>query len=197
MSRGTESEALFASYCAVNGLDCARIPEGRAPTPDYRLSVDGTDIFVEIEQIESTRGIDTAGVSTRTVGHHVRQKISEARKQVQASAHAGSPTMLLIYNKVDDPFQSFGTEPHDFIAAMYGEHTVEFVEGVVSRAYHGQRATLGEARNTSFSAVGHLRKTDDGGEITIYENVYAKFPLPYAAMPKCMRVIRVEVTNAT
>jgi hypothetical protein len=196
MSHDTESERLFASYCQTHGLDCARIAAGPKRTPDYRLSVAGVEIFVEIEQIESARGLNPNGVSSRTVGNHVRHKISEARKQIQVVAREGHPTILLIYNKVDEPFQSFGTEPHDFVAAMYGEHTVRLVDGRASGSYQGRNATLRSEKNTSFSAVGHLRRTKAGADVTIYENVYAKWPLPYASLPNCFEVVRVEVENA-
>jgi hypothetical protein len=196
MSRDTDSEKLFASFCEAHGLDFARIPVGPGKTTDFRVSVGGTDILVEIEQIESTKGIYPTGVSSRTVGSHVRSKIAEARKQVQAAAREGSPTVLLIYNNVDEPFQSFGTEPHDFIAAMYGEHTVRIVQGRVAGSYHGRNASL-RSKNTSFSAVGYLRRTAGGAEVKIYENAYAKNPLPFEALPGCIDVIRVEVPNAT
>lgn len=196
MSQDTESEKLFAAFCEAERLEFARIPAGPGRTTDFRISVGGTHILIEIEQIESTKGIDPTGVSSRTVGDHVRSKILDARKQVQAAAREGSPTILLIYNQVDEPFQSFGTEPHDFIAAMYGEHTVRIVEGRVAESYHGRNATL-RGKNTSFSAVGHLRRTESGAEIKIYENAYAKNPLPFPSLPDCIEVVRVEVPNAT
>ncbi|MDP3650679.1 MAG: hypothetical protein Q8R67_03250 [Rhodoferax sp.] len=196
MSRDTESELLFASYCRTYGLDFKRIAVGPKPTPDYRFSAGGVEVFVEIKQIESTRGLNPNGVSSRTVGNHVRSMISEARKQIQAAAREDHPSILLIYNKVDEPFQSFGTESHDFIAAMYGELTVRLVDGRASGSYQGRNAKLHPEKNTSFSAVGHLRRTEVGADVTIYENVYAKWPLPYASLPNCIEVVRVEVENA-
>jgi hypothetical protein len=197
MSCDNESEVLFASYCRTYGLDFKRIAAGPTPTPDYRLSAGEVDIFVEIKQIESIRGLNPNCISSRTVGNHVRSMISDARKQIQAAACEDHPTILLIYNKVDESFQSFGTESHDFIAAMYGELTVRLVDGHASGSYQGRNAKFHPEKNTSFSAVGHLRRTEIGADVTIYENVYAKWPLPYASLPNCIEVVRVEVESAT
>lgn len=59
------------------------------------------------------------------MGDHVRAKINEARKQVKVALNNRSPGILLIYNNLG-PREAFGTEQHDFIAAMYGGPTVVF-----------------------------------------------------------------------
>jgi hypothetical protein len=43
--------------------------------------------------------------------------------KVQYGAKQGIPSVLLVYNNLD-PLHLFGTEDHDFIAAMYGEYTL-------------------------------------------------------------------------
>lgn len=194
MSRETVSEKLFAAYCQANGLAAERIAAGTSRSTDFRLFIGGVDVFVEIKQIESTRGINPMGVFSRTIGDHVRRMISGARKQMQAAAGKGAPTILLIYNKADEHFQSFGTEPHDFVTAMYGELTVRFVDGHASDSYHGQNALL-RRKNTSFSAIGHLRRSAAGAKVKIYENVYARNPLPFDMLPTCIEVVRVEVSD--
>lgn len=196
MNARNESELLFEAFCRQHQLETQPVAVGPTPTPDYHLRFGSVVAFVEIKQIESEAGIDRGGVSRRTVGDHVRQRIDEARKQIQAASRAGFPTMLLIYNLVDEPLQIFGTERHDFLAAMYGEHTVRVVDSKASGSYFGKRSQLQAGKNTSFGAVGHLRRTAEGATVTLYENAYARQALPFEMLPSCFEVIRVEVENA-
>ena len=195
MTRKTESELLFEAFCAQNDLDCHRIPTGAEKTCDYMLSFGAVSVLVEIEQIESEKGFTPNGVSSRTVGAHVRHKISEARRQIKTARDANLPALLLIHNTVD-PLQAFGTETHDFICAMYGELTVSLVNGRVHDSYHGRNAKLRNDENTYFSGVGHLQRLSKGASVKVFENVFAERPLPFDAMPGCIEVVRVEVEHA-
>ncbi len=192
MTQQTESEALFEDFCAQHHLDWKPIPRGSGKTPDYELRFVNEVVHVEIEQIESQRGFNPGGVHTRTVGSHVRHKISEARGQLQAAAKVGLPAILLIHNTVD-PLQMFGTETHDFLCAMYGELTVRIANGQVRESFHGRNAKLRNDANTSFSGVGHLRRVATGAEVKIFENIYASNPLPFAKIPACIEIVRIEV----
>lgn len=193
----TKSEDLFEDFCRLNLLNWERVPAGTSRTPDYKLLFGPHQVAVEIKQIEGTMNLDCNGVSSRTVGSHVRQKITKARKQLQSSAHCGLPAILLVHNTVD-PHQMFGTEQHDFISAMYGEITVRISKsnGRVGRPYQGRNARLRHDANTSFSCVGHLRQLHHGATMTLYENVYAAHPLPFEEVPSCIEVIRIEVEHA-
>src|SRR5206468_2359430 len=62
-------------------------------------------------------------LSTRQTGAHVRSKISESKKQIQIGAKHGISSVLLIYNALDS-CHAFGTEAHDFRAAMHGDWTL-------------------------------------------------------------------------
>jgi hypothetical protein len=195
VSRKTASEALFEQFCTDQRVDWKRIPTGAEKTPDYELRVGGHSVLVEIEQIESLVGFEPDGVSSRTVGSHVRHKINAARGQVKVGAERELPTVLLIHNTID-PMQMFGTESHDFISAMYGELTVRLIEGKATGSFHGRNAKMRRDENVSFSAVGHLKRTDRGAEVTLFENVYARYPLPFEVLPLCMGVVRVEIEHA-
>ncbi len=192
MTRKTESEVLFETFCSANGLAWEPISPGPTKTADYRLRFGNAEVVFEIEQIESKKGFEPSGVSSRTIGAHVRHKISEARPQLRA---AQLPAVLLIHNTVD-PLQVFGTEPHDFICGMYGELTVRLTRDSPRESFHGRNAKLRHDTNTSFSGVGHLKRTQSGAEVTIYENVYAARPLPFEALPQCLGVVRVQVEHA-
>lgn len=195
VTRKTESEVLFEAFCNRHRLDWATVETGPTKTPDYRLKFGSATVVVEIKQIESEDGFETNGVSSRTVGDHVRRKIAEARKQLQAVSRIGTPTILLVYNSVD-PMQLFGTETRDFVCAMYGELTVRLKEGRLEDSFYGRNSSLRSNMNTSFSAVGHLRRCAGGSDVRIFENIYARHPLPFDKLSPYIEVVRVEVENA-
>jgi hypothetical protein len=195
VTRKTESELLFEGFCNQHRLDWEPIPTGSGKTPDYRLRFNDRTVLVEVEQIESQAGFNPGGVSSRTVGSHVRRKISEARRQLKAASEAGLPAILLIHNTVD-PWQAFGTEEHDFVCAMYGELTVRLVNRRSSGSFHGRNAKLRRDANVSFSGVGHLKRVADGAVVKVFENVYAAHSLPFDVLPPCIEVVRVEVEHA-
>ena len=90
--------------------------------------------------------------------------------------------------------QMYGTEQHDFLAAMYGEMTLVFdrKEGKAVEYYYGKNKALDWNKNTSFSAVGFLRKNNSGSEIILYENAYSpRFKLDYSKVPDCIEVKRI------
>jgi hypothetical protein len=191
----TYSERLFADFCKSNHIACEVIHTGPGKTVDFEICISGSQIAVEVEALESMSGWNPGGVHTRKPGVHVRRKIEEARKQVQAAADAGLPTILLIYNAVD-PMQLFGTEQHDFLAAMYGDLTWQLDAAGVNGLFHGRSSAFREKMNTSFSAVGHLCQTDSGANVHLYENAHARLRLPYSTFPKCIAFNRVQVESA-
>jgi len=192
-ARKTESELLFESFCGAHGLAVEPVQTGQDRSPDYRVLLANKPVYFEVKQIDSDESFSsTGGVSSRTVGAHVRQKIAESRKQLQPSARAGAPCVLLIYNNLDH-MQAFGTEPHDFLCAMYGEMTVRINDKAIEDSFYGRNAFLRQGHNTSFSAVGHLRRTAGGSTVCLYENAFARNPLDYASLPPCIEAIRVEV----
>jgi hypothetical protein len=124
----------------------------------------------------------------------MRSKISEARKQVQYGSKQGLPAIMLVYNNIDPVHQRFGTEDHDFICAMYGEFTVR-ITGETIDSFHGRNQSVAEAKNRSFSTLGRLSTSLVSGEmqVTLFENVFAKVPLPYDQLPRCFDVKRIEI----
>ena len=187
----TIGETLFEAFCNAHGITWDKIPTGETKTPDYLVTLNGQDVFFEIKQIDKDEEFNIAKGS-RTVGDHVRQRIAKARKQVQVGKKLGVPSVLLIYNNLD-PMQLFGTEQHDFLTAMYGELTVLLKDSRIIESFHGRNSLLRENHNTSFSAVGHLRRSTTVPTIRLYENVFAKNPLPAALVPSCFEYIQVEV----
>lgn len=189
------SEFLFEQFCDANRISWVKLPTGKIPTPDYRVSVNGDTINVEIKQIESTDcSAPLENAISHSVGVHVRQKIDGARKQLQASSKAGIPCILLIYNAVD-PMQLLGTEKHDFLAAMYGDMTLLIKNTVVADSFYGRNSKLRPKQNTSFSALGHLRNSHNGPTVRLFENSFARIPLNYESLPSCFEVVRIEIAD--
>ena len=202
----TKSESLFEVFLAANSLPFEKIKEEEnTHTPDYRVSVGGSDIIFEIKELEEDENfgvVKNAAFpqvknSSRTMGEHVRKRIESSRKQIQFGAKQGIPSILLIYNNIDQVFHDFGTEPLDFTAAMYGTYTILLnrENRTASDLFNGKDQMLQESKNTSFSAVGHL--CDRGGKttVTLYENVFAKVKVPYDELPACFDVRRIEVST--
>lgn len=108
---------------------------------------------------------------------------------LQQCARQAISSVLLIYNRVDPVFQTFGTESMDFVAAMYGAPTILVNPRTLdtSDLFHGKDQMLQQQKNTSFSAVGHL--CDRGGltTVTLFENVFAKITMPWDQLPPAFR----------
>ena len=191
----TEGEALFEAFCHLQGLSFDRVPVSTHRTPDYLVSLNDNLVYFEIKQIDEDESLRSDGVSSRTVGSHIRQKIDGARSQLQYASLQGRPGILLVYNHLDH-MQLFGTETHDFLAAMYGEMTIRLVARNVADSFHGRNSKLRPEHNSSFSAVGRLARTANGPSVQLFENVYARHPLDYESLPGCLEVVRVEIVDA-
>jgi len=189
----TAAEALFEAFCDAHGIAWEKVPTGKRKAPDSLITLNGRTVCFEVQQIDEDDDFQNAqGGCSRTVGDHVRQKIADSRKQIQVGAKMGVPSVLLIYNNLD-PLQLFGTEQQDFIAAMYGEYTVVLKASRIVESYQGRNSSLRENHNSSFSAVGHLRHSPAGPTVRLYENAFARNPLPAALVPPCFEYIHVEV----
>lgn len=192
MNEKTDSELIFEEFCQENGLSFQKIIEGSEPTPDYQIIIRGKTVFVEIKQIDEDINFSSS-VSTRVPGSHIREKINQARNQIRTVSHNGFPTILLVYNNLDR-MQLFGTEQHDFLAAMYGDYTFHISRktGLASEVFHGRNKAFREDKNSTFSAVGHLSTGLTGINVHIYENIHSKCPLDYDLLPPCIHFSRIQ-----
>ncbi len=188
----TVSEAIFTAFCKEHALDWRRVPAGAGKTPDFMVRMGRMPVAVEIKQIETAAGFNPHGVSSRKVGAEIRKRMDEARGQMQSAAKDGCPAVLLIHNKVDS-WQIFGTEPHDFIGAMYGDLKISILANRLGPLYREGNDRLRQDRNTSFSAVGHLLHYCSGIRVVLYENVHAAKPLPFEDVPACIEVVRMQL----
>lgn len=204
----TRSEDVFENFLTLNNVPFQRIEEVKekgSHRPDYLVKVGDFVLMVEVKELAEDEGFGVVkdpsmqdiSSHSRIVGDHVRQMIGRSRKQIQYGANQGIPSILLIYNKLDPVFQMFGTEDHDFIAAMSGETTIliDKVTRQTTEWFQGRKDQLQESKNTSFSAVGRL--SDRGGNLTVtlFENIYSKVVVPYDLLPSCFEVKRAEVSK--
>lgn len=193
MSTQTAGELTFERFCRTHQISCTKVLEGLESTPDYEVVINGVTVYVEVKDIEDDENF-RGPVKSRTVGSHVRAKIHEAKAQLQPVARAGARTLLLIYNALD-PYYSFGTEQHDFLAAMYGEFTVaiSLSSNRIVDSFQGRNKSLAEDKNTSFSAVGGIYAANGGVSVVIYENVFAKNRIDFSLLPACIDARRVTI----
>jgi len=195
MNPKTESELLFEAFCTHHGLRWEPIDTDTTSRPDYRLTVGDVPIAVEIKQLDELAGFNPGGVSSRTPGQHVRAAIKRARDQIKWAHQSNMPGLLILYN-ARDPWQMFGTEEHDFTTGMYGELTanVSVASGRRSAFFHGKNARLRADDNIWFSGVGHLVRHDSSSPtLTVYENVHAKYVLPFVQLAPYVNVKRIEI----
>lgn len=200
-STKTKSEEVFEDFLFRHQLAFEPIPATGSPRPDYLLTCGRVKIIFEVKELTADENFATEPfkVSTRIVGDHVRSKIAEAKKQVQWGTAQGIPSVLLIYNNLDTVFHMFGTEDHDFLCAMYGEYTLLLDKGTGERRghlFHGRNQSFAEQKNTSFSALGRLSPQRGDMKVALFENVFAKLPIPYAVLPPCFEILRVNIEAA-
>jgi len=194
MTVNTKAESIFEEFCTLNSISWEKIQEGEQPTPDYRVDLNGRTVLVEVKQIDEDDNFSNVSGS-RTVGSHIRRKIEQARKQAQVASNTATPFILLVYNNLDE-LQMFGTEQHDFVDAMYGERTLEFdtSTNAITDSFQGRNRSLRNDKNTSFSAVGGLYRSEKGPIIRIYENIFCKNnQLNLSLVPNCIEVNRIEL----
>jgi hypothetical protein len=195
----TTSEILFERFLSTNNIAFQPIATGLQNTPDYVVTVGGVELFFEVKEFAEDSNFVTEALHSRRVGQGIRKKVSDQRamKQIQSASKKGKPTVLLLYNNLD-PLQLHGTENHDFEHAMYGELTVVIdpINRAIVDSFHGKNKLFQEGKNTSFSALGRLRKrpfsADESLDVTLFENIHAKVPVDYDALPACFKVVRAE-----
>lgn len=188
----TTSELAFERFLNENNLTFEKIEEakeGGARRPDYLVQIGDIKLMFEI------KGLNFAG-GNRTIGDHVRRTINKSRGQVRYATEQGIPSILLVYNNLDQLFSS-GIEDHDFETAMYGERTLllDPSTGSITDAFHGQNQSMREAWNTEFGAIGRLTRGSERMIVTLFENVFAQIKIPYEKLPTCFDVIRLKISD--
>ena len=190
----TVSESVFEGFLDGHKLCFERIPTAESEArPDYIVIVNDKKLIFEVKEIASDENF-REGSSSREVGDHIRDKIAKARTQIGFGSDQGIPSILLIYNNLD-PMQMFGTEDHDFVHAMYGEHTIsiEKSSGKIIDSFWGRNESFTSGKKTYFSALARLKVFKTHSEVTLFENIYASVPVDFGSLPSCFQVKRFEI----
>ena len=194
MSRKTESESLFESFCDQNGIRREAIPtmaKQQEETPDYYIYIGQQKIVCEIKQIdpneeemEQQRIFEAGGlaVSGSTPGDRVRTKIAAGASQIRVRAKGRLPSILVVYNNV---LIADHANPYFILVAMYGleTHVLAVPEDRNISPYltdkkFGPKRKMSKEHNTSVSAVAVISTNLEGiATLRVYHNIYAEIPL--------------------
>ena len=74
----TKSEEVFEKFLNENNLDFSRIKVAESPRPDYVVEFGEFRIVFEVKELaeDSNFEVGQFTVSSRTVGNHIRKKIT-------------------------------------------------------------------------------------------------------------------------
>lgn len=190
MANKTTSELLIEQFCEINRINYKRIEPDGKEIPDYDFTIDNRKIVVEVKQmdpnpeeskkIEEFNTSETATIRTE-LGKRVRGKITDCRRKFRERTQGKHPSILVLYDNVK---YHKHTEPHDILAAMYGQpyFPVEYLKSNVriGNMKHGPKRKMTESTNNSISAIGVLKKKKDGNPtLTIFHNKYSDVQLDY------------------
>jgi hypothetical protein len=180
-------ELLFEQFCKDNSIPYYRIEEEEHRTPDYYVYFGNHQIIAEVKQTDQNerdkelrdqlRSLGTAS-GWEESGRRIRIKIDSAKKQLKFKQY---PTILVLYDNV--PIRSI--DANDIKTAMYGHETVrlsslENSEGIpveIEDVGFGSGRKFTQIHNTTFSAIALLYKFGDSLHLSIFHNIYAKYPI--------------------
>jgi hypothetical protein len=206
MTKKTESEILFETFCNQNDIGFEPIPtrsKEQEQTPDYDIYVGGQKVVVEVKQIDPNpeeivqeRLLESHRFVVRDVGPpgaRVRSKITAGASQIRIRAKSKYPSVLILYNNV--PI-SIHTDPYSIRVAMYGleTHVLGVPKEMDKSPYlidkkFGPKRKMTKDEKTYISAVAEMVKDVKGSpQLFIFHNVYAEIPL----MPEIFRSCKVR-----
>lgn len=188
--RSTPSEAMFQRFCQRHGIPCERVTPGAHPSPDFVIELVKVRIACEVKQIDPNdedlaelEQLRSRGSVARYVPNRMRGRLKQISRQLKASAQAGTPTLLVVYDNT--PFKQY-SDHTQVIEAMFGPETVTVSaplhhrgQTVVSKPYFGGNRGLGPSHNTSISAIAILSDgpASEAQTLRLYYNPYAAVPL--------------------
>lgn len=191
MSKKTESEILFETFCDIEKIRWERIEENDKETPDYEIYPNGLKTIAEVKQIEPNPAeleqleeLKKGGFASvdGTPGDRIRKKIAVSGPQIRSHTLGIHPSILVIYNTVAIADH---TQPYTVRVAMYGLETIVLsVPKDMRRAPHikdkkfGPKRKMTAEHNNSISAVAILERSPVGKPLLrIYHNSFADIPL--------------------
>jgi hypothetical protein len=209
MSVKTASEQLFEEFCRLNEIPCCRIPPTAARTPDFVITLKGTQVTCEVKQInpnaEDRRELAELGKATgRYLPNRLRARLKKVSAQLKSACASGRPTLLVVYDNT--AFKSY-IDHADVVQAMFGRHSVKVLvppdpslPPQVSDPFFGGDRGMGPEHNTTVSALAIL----DGGPrppttLRVYHNPYAAVrldPRVFESLPATQKLLP-DATNVS
>ncbi|MDE0405896.1 MAG: hypothetical protein OXI53_11380 [Nitrospira sp.] len=177
---------FFYDRCKEKNILPRRIRESRKPgsrRPDFKLSIDGNPLVVEVKAIEESENDRREGLHDvlKEDIPRIRKKLSKANRQLHRYSDRGIPGIVCI---IDYTGRGLTWIPMGMHIAMFGQDAV--VMSVPSDPTHpphivGQKSagkeTLTPEHNRSISAVltFHVGNTDPVQYVsTLYHNHFAR-----------------------
>lgn len=194
----TRSESAFEEYFGARGMAPMKIAEAEEKTPDYRISVEGVEVVVEVKQFDATpdelRRLEELKegeilVLDGTPGKGVRKKITDASPQFRNLAKDRCAAILLLYN--NRPFMLGNpANSYEVRVGMYGFESIVLVKEMNSqslqvhdRKFGGSRK-LTEQHNTTISAIAVMEQRGEETSLHVYHNEHAAIPLPHGTLQR-------------
>lgn len=189
MGNATISETLFEALCVSHRIDCARIPTGVRPSPDYEIVLGVQRVLVEVKQLDQNErdaevnhtldaNLDTGGAVSPA--SRLREQIARGYRQLKEGVRDGQPTLLVIYNNSGS--MNF-IDSFTVTTAMFGSYGVRFGLTKTGKVHETGRGFMGNRRLTRnqckhLSAIGVLKDALSGAlRLEVYHNPFALVPV--------------------
>lgn len=197
----TQSEKLFEDFCGRNNIACKSISVQSSRTPDYCISVAGTEIVVEVKEISHNKedlandenlrhakSGDMSLVNAGRLGARAQHKIAKSAKQISNFAKGKYPGLLVLYSSI---LSVNPLDPYQLKVAMFGiDTTVMSVPDSMNdmpevlEKKSGPSKKLTPSDNTSISAIAVLTENSGTLDLVVYHNPHATIRIPPAVFKK-------------
>jgi len=195
----TQSEKLFEDFCKRKDIDCKPISVRSSRTPDYCISVNGTEIVVEVKEFSPNKedeemlrkAVQKKGIvmgGPHYPGERVRRKITKSAKQISNLSKGKYPGMLVLYSSIIsiNPLNEY-----EMKVAMFGLDSIVVsvpdsmnnMPQVLDKKY-GPKKKLTPSHNRSISAVAVLTENSGTLDLTVYHNHHAAIKIPAGVFKK-------------
>lgn len=188
MSRETHSEKLFELYCIRRNYTFEKVMAGSGRTPDYKIDTPSGYFFCEVTQIEPNEddkkwleevmrngGSWNSSRPCADMAKKIRNRLKDKfkRKQLNAYAEKGFPTLLVIF----DATGRFYLDPFTLAGAMYGDQRawISSDKNEPPIFEHGGNRQFRQGIGTHISAVAILNSDPS---LEILHNPFSEVPFP-------------------
>jgi len=178
MNKKTTGENALEMFCKQHNIVFEKIIEDDYEKPDYKLTFEKTfSIIAEVKDLENNiiekQAIieyDQKGFAVWDVskpGYRIKNKIEDAKKQLEYSEMVKLPSVLLLFDNRKDITK--GIYEYEISTGMYGIESRNITENKIE-IRHGSYKKLTDNQFTFITYVGYL----NNNQLIFYENYYGK-----------------------